>query len=66
MNKKDLSINIGNDLYIGSSVNFVIGVKINSFNLIGLESFVSGPFLENETVILGNPAQVVKGMLIGE
>ena len=60
LNNKDLSINIGNDVYIGSSVKFSPGVKIKSLNLIGLGSVVSGPFLESETVILGNPAKVVK------
>ena len=60
LNNKDLSIDIGNDVYIGSSVNFAPGVKIKPLNLIGLGSVVLGSFLESETVILGNPAQVVK------
>ncbi len=57
---KDLSINIGDNVYIGSSSLFAPGVRIESVNLIGLGTVVSGVFIENNTIIAGNPAKVVK------
>jgi len=57
---KDLSIAIGNDTYIGSRVSFAPGVKIGNNNLIGLGSVVTKSFLESNTIIAGNTAEVVK------
>lgn len=57
---KDLSIKINNDVYIGSSALFSPGVIIESVNLIGLGSVVSGVFLESNTIIAGNQAKVIK------
>jgi acetyltransferase-like isoleucine patch superfamily enzyme len=57
---KDLSVKIGDDVYVGSSVLIAPGVEILATNLIGLGSVVSSSFLENHTVIAGNPAKVVK------
>ena len=59
-NSKDLSIKIKDDVYIGSASLFAPGVKIESVNLIGLGSVVSGIFNETNTVIAGNLAKVVK------
>ncbi len=59
-NNKDLSIVIGDDVYIGSSSKFAPGSKVNSRNLVSLGSMVSGEFNENETIIMGNPATIVK------
>jgi len=58
--KKDLSITIGDNVYIGSSCCFSPGSKIVSTNLIGLGSVISTVFLSNNTIIAGNPAVVVK------
>jgi acetyltransferase-like isoleucine patch superfamily enzyme len=58
--KKDLSIKIYNDVYIGSASLFSPGVTIESVNLIGLGSVVSGIFLESNTLIAGNQAKVIK------
>ncbi|QOG03814.1 hypothetical protein [Flavobacterium sp. MDT1-60] len=57
---KDLSIKIKNDIYIGSASCFAPGVCIESENLIGLGSVITKSFLENKTIIAGNPAIVVK------
>jgi acetyltransferase-like isoleucine patch superfamily enzyme len=57
---KDLSIQIGNDVYIGSSSKVAPGVRISSVNLISLASMVVGVFDESRTIIMGNPASVVK------
>ena len=57
---KDLSINIGDNVYIGSSCCISPGTKINSVNLIGLGSTISGSFIEKNTIVMGNPAKVVK------
>ena len=57
---KDLSIIIKNDIYIGSSSLISPGVFIESINLIGLGSVVSGVFPESNTIIAGNQAKVIK------
>lgn len=57
---KDLSITIGNDVYVGSSCLFAAGSQVGSNNLIGLGSVVSGIFSESNTIIAGNHAEVVK------
>lgn len=58
--KKDLSIKIGDNVYIGSSSLFAPGANVASENLIGLGSVVSSVFDESCTIIAGNPAKVVK------
>ena len=60
LNLKNLSINIEDNIYISSSAKIAPGVKIISNNLIGLGSVVAGTFDESNTIILGNPAKVVK------
>jgi acetyltransferase-like isoleucine patch superfamily enzyme len=57
---KDLSIIIKDNVYIGSASLFAPGVLIESVNLIGLGSVVSGVFEECNTIIAGNQAKVVK------
>lgn len=60
LNDKDLSIRLKDDIYVGSASCFAPGVKIENVNLIGLGSIVSRSFSENQTIIAGNPAVVVK------
>lgn len=57
---KDLSITIGDNVYIGSASCFAPGSKISSLNLVGMGSVVSGSFKTNKTLIKGNPAKVIK------
>ncbi len=57
---KDLSIKIENNVYIGSASRFAPGTKLSSNNLIGLGSVVSGDFKATNTIIMGNPAKVMK------
>jgi acetyltransferase-like isoleucine patch superfamily enzyme len=59
-NEKDLSIKINDHVYIGSSSLFAPGAVIESINLVGLGSVVSGVFNESHTIIAGNLAKVVK------
>lgn len=59
-NKKDLSISIKDNVYVGSSVCFAPGVKIESINLIGLGSVVTDSFIKSNSIIAGNPAKIVK------
>lgn len=59
-NTKDLSIKIGDDVYVGSASLFAPGTQICDVNLIGLGSVVNGNFLEKNTLIAGNPAHVIK------
>jgi acetyltransferase-like isoleucine patch superfamily enzyme len=57
---KDLSIRIKDNVYISSGCFFAPGANINSINLIGLGSVISGSFNETNTIIAGNPAKIVK------
>jgi acetyltransferase-like isoleucine patch superfamily enzyme len=57
---KDLSITINDDVYIGSASLFAPGVKLESINLVGIGSVVSGVFSESKTIIAGNQAKVIK------
>jgi len=57
---KDLSIDIGDNVYVGSSCCFAPGVTVNSINLIALGSVISSNFMQSETIIAGNPAVIVK------
>lgn len=60
LNNKDLSIVLKDNIYVGSSSCFAPGVKIAAINLIGLGSVVSKSFTEEQTIIGGNPAVIVK------
>lgn len=60
LNNKDLSIVLKDNIYVGSSSCFSPGVKIAAINLIGLGSVVSKSFTEEQTIIGGNPAVIVK------
>ncbi len=57
---KKLDVTIGNYVYIGSNVSIAPGVKISNNNLIGLGSVVNKSFLDEKTIILGNPSKIVK------
>ena len=59
-NNKDLSIVLGDEVYIGSRVSMAPGVSIGNINLIGLGSVLSKSFVQEQTIIAGNPAVVVK------
>lgn len=58
---KDLSINIGDNVYVGSNVSIAPGVKIAGLNLIGLGSVVTENCMKTNNIIAGNPAKIVKG-----
>ncbi|MEZ0131164.1 capsule biosynthesis protein CapG, partial [Flavobacterium sp. LBUM151] len=53
-------IKIKDDIYVGSASCFAPGVFIESENLVGLGSVVTKSFIQNKTIIAGNPALVVK------
>lgn len=58
--ESNLSIYIGDNVYVGSGVKFSPGTTISSKNLIALGAVVSGKFNEEETIIAGNLATVIK------
>jgi acetyltransferase-like isoleucine patch superfamily enzyme len=57
---KDLSVQIGNDVYVGSSALIAPGVKVESYNLIGLGSVLLKSISTTNNVISGNPAEIIK------
>ena len=57
---KVLDVHIRDNVYLGSSVKIAPGVTIASNNLVGLGSVVVQSKLKEQTIISGNPAQVVK------
>lgn len=57
---KDLSVTIGDHVYIGSAVRIAPGVTLKNTVLVGLGSVVTSSIEQNEVVIAGNPATVVK------
>lgn len=57
---KDLSVTIGDDVYLGSGVLIAPGVTINSNNLIGLGSVVLSSIEKQYCIVSGNPAKVVR------
>lgn len=61
---KDLSVIIGDHVYVGSAVRIAPGLTIGGHTvLVGLGSVVTSSIEENEVVIAGNPATVVKSSI---
>ena len=58
--KKELSIFIGDNIYIGSNTLIGPGIKIENLNLIGLGSVVTSSIETSKNLISGNPAKIVK------
>lgn len=61
-NKREKSkvINIGNNVWIGCNVSILKGSHIASGCVVAANSVVSGDFIEENCLIAGNPAKVVK------
>ncbi|MAG89034.1 MAG: hypothetical protein CMP12_07120 [Zunongwangia sp.] len=57
---KDLSINIGNDIYISSDCKLAPGIKISDINLISLGSVITQNYETNKNIIAGNPSSIIK------
>jgi len=57
---KDLSITIGDNIYIGSNSSISPGVKIESLNLVGLGSVLTKSIESSNNIIAGNPATIIK------
>ncbi|WP_115461516.1 acyltransferase [Winogradskyella aurantiaca] len=57
---KDLSIKIGSEVYIGSSCLIAPGTEIASYTLVAMGSVVNKKFEEENVLIAGNTASVVK------
>lgn len=53
-------IAIGDDVWIGASVTFLKGSSVPSKSIIGTGAIVTGRFEEENTIIAGCPAKVVK------
>lgn len=57
---QDKKIEIGSHVWIGSGVKILKGVKIGSNNVIAANSVVSKSFPEENVLIGGNPAKILK------
>lgn len=53
-------ITIGNHVWIGRRVNLLKNTKINDNSIVGLGSVVTNSFNEQNVVIAGFPAKVIK------
>ena len=54
------NIEIGNHVWIGKDVKIGKGVKISDNSIVGWASIVTKQFIENNVIIAGNPAKIVK------
>jgi len=54
------SIFIGNHVWIGMSCTILKGTKIPNNSIVGTRSLVANEFDEENTIIAGNPAKVIK------
>ena len=54
------TIEIGNDVWIGCGVKVYKGAKIPNGSIVASDSVIKSAFLEENTLIAGNPAKVVK------
>jgi acetyltransferase-like isoleucine patch superfamily enzyme len=59
--KKDNKIIIDNHVWIGSHVKILKGVRIGNNNVVAANSVVTKSFLEENVLIAGNPAKIIKG-----
>lgn len=57
---QERDIQIGADCYVGSAVRFSPGARVGDRVLVALGSVVSGAMLEEDTLIGGVPAKVLK------
>ena len=58
--ERDKKIVIGNHVWIGSGVKILKGVKIGDNNVIAGSSVVTKSFDEQNVLIAGNPAKIIK------
>ena len=56
----DSDIEIGNHVWVGQDVTILKNTKIGNNCVIGAGSLVNKNFIENNVVIAGNPAKIVK------
>lgn len=57
---KNLSVKIGDNIYVGSNSSIAPGVKIANVNLIGMGSVLTKPIITSKNIVAGNPAVIVK------
>ena len=68
-NKKGERINPDKDIIIGKNVWIGLGCKvlkgsvISNESVVGAGSLVSGSFFENNVIIAGNPAKIIKNQI---
>lgn len=64
--EKNNNIEIGNHVWIGSNVKILKGVTIGQNNVIAANSVVTQSFEDENVLIAGNPAKVIKNNIIWE
>lgn len=57
---RDPITEIGDDVWIGSGVKVIKGVKIGNGNVIAAYSVVTKSFMDTNVLIAGNPVQVIR------
>ena len=60
INNYGKKVNIGNHVWIGTGVRISKNTSIADRCIVGMGSVVSGDFIEENCVIAGNPAKIVK------
>jgi acetyltransferase-like isoleucine patch superfamily enzyme len=63
-NRRTAPITIGNDVFIGTNAIILKGVVIGDRAIIGAGSVVGAGMVPADSVVLGNPAKVVKSLAI--
>lgn len=53
-------ITVGNHVWVGAHVTMLKGAQVNSHSVIGMRSLVNKPFSDQNVILAGSPAKIVK------
>lgn len=59
---KTAAVEIGDDVFIGANVTILKGVKIGARSIIGTGSVIALKNIPEDSVVTGNPAQILKNL----